>query len=86
VKRLLKDYQGAIRDFVLAYDHLDSSDRVSLMVVFFVSLSFITFNRLEKFVFFLSTPFVLSILETIMKLSKRYNKLKHLMGTLAMKK
>lgn len=28
VKRLLKDYQGAINDFEIAYDHLDVSDRI----------------------------------------------------------
>jgi hypothetical protein len=47
VKRLLKDYQGAIKDFMLAYDHLDSSDRVGVAVGYCFMFTFLSPSCLD---------------------------------------
>ncbi len=62
VKRLMKDYEGALHDFRIAYDGLDSTDRVSLLFpssngVLNGPSNCCCVSRLEKFVFFLLVLF-----------------------------
>ncbi len=54
VRRLLKDYDGALKDFQLAFDHLDPQDRVRSCKYYNFCYFTLIMSRLGKFEYYLS--------------------------------